>query len=121
MKKYIIILITIGLLFFLVVLVNKNKAEVSINSYMDQQGITENEILIKEFQKDWKLGGYNLLVSVKDEPDSYYEYHYEKGTVTVQAYKELQKDIQQKYWGGSGLSNAEMQKLKYPPLNEFNQ
>jgi hypothetical protein len=27
------------------------------------------------------------------------------------------EQIKQKLWGGSGLSDGEMEKLKYPPLN----
>ncbi|HDR3439347.1 TPA: DUF3139 domain-containing protein [Bacillus cereus] len=99
------------------VLFNRVHAKKSIYNYIARQGIQESQLKYIDFRKDFKIGGYWLAVYVEGEnPDIYYEYSYQDKKVNFQAYFNSEKAIKKKMWGGSGLTETEMKKLKYPPL-----
>jgi hypothetical protein len=97
---------------------NRENAKKSIYDYIDRQGIRETQLKYADFHKDLKMGGYFLAVYVEGEkPAIYYEYSYRDNKVNFYAYFMPSEAIKQKLWGGRGLSDGEMEKLKYPPLN----
>ncbi|WP_413536987.1 DUF3139 domain-containing protein [Carnobacterium divergens] len=119
MIKKIVITLLIGLIIiFGFILVNRYKAKVQINDYMNKQGIKKEDIIIQELKKDWTLGGYNLFLVLNDDYDVYYEYHCEKNRVSFQAYYSRKVHLLEGKWGGSGLTSEEMKKLKYPQIEK---
>ncbi len=51
-------------------------AEKKYNEYLEIQGVQNSDILSKQFTKDYKQGGYNILTKYKSDPEHYYDYHY---------------------------------------------
>ncbi|WP_103653082.1 DUF3139 domain-containing protein [Bacillus thuringiensis] len=93
------------------------KASNSIHEYMDKQGIKKKDIVVEDFNKDWKQGGYWYCVSIKGEDSNiYYKYQYQDAMVYFSAYHSRADVIQKKTWGGNGLTSDELKDLKYPPL-----
>ncbi|WP_066071718.1 DUF3139 domain-containing protein [Neobacillus soli] len=96
----------------------KENAKKSIYDYIARQGIKENQLKYTAFQRDYTMGGYFLATYVEGEKrDIYYLYSYRDKKVFFQAYYEGAEHIKAQQWGGSGLSNLERKKLKYPPLD----
>lgn len=106
------IILGMGFMFF-----NRGIAKNAIYDYISRQGIKESQLKYADFHKDFTMGGYFLAVYVEGEkPDIYYLYSYRDSKVIFQAYLIPAKAIKQKLWGGSQLTQAEKEKLKYPPL-----
>ncbi|ABS22538.1 DUF3139 domain-containing protein [Bacillus cytotoxicus] len=119
MKKKMILLTILTLLVLLgsFILFHRLQAKKAIYDYIAKQGIQESQLKYIDFHKDLKFGGYWMAVYVEGEnPDIHYEYFYKDKKVNFQAYLNSEKAIKNKQWGGSGLSDTEMKKLKYPPL-----
>lgn len=122
MKKKILIVFIVIIMLVLIIggwsLYSRDKARNAIHEYMKKQGIKEENVLIEEFHKDWKMGGYIDFIYLKDEnPDIFYTYSYDRGIMNFIAYKNNEKDNKKHLWGGSGVTDNE---LKYPPLKEEN-
>lgn len=45
-------------------------------NYTTTQGVDESNIKKKDVYKDWKNGGYSIIVNYWDNPDYEYAYHY---------------------------------------------
>jgi len=119
MKKLIIFVLSLIILISIVILGGRYSAKKAILDYMDKQGIRKESILVDDFFKDWKLGGYLYCVSINDEdPDIYYEYHYDHGKIKFSASKMNEKSIREKVWGGNVLTYKQLENIKYPPLKE---
>jgi len=119
MKKLVIFVLSVIVVIGIVVMVGRYSAKKAISDYMDNQGIDKKDIVVDDFFKDWKVGGYLYCVSINDEdPDIYYEYHYESGKIRFSASKMDEESIKEKVWGGNVFSDSELQNLKYPPLKE---
>jgi hypothetical protein len=123
-KKYKVITTIILILLVLVagiMLYNREISKRAIYDYIAKQGIKENQLKYTAFHRDYKMGGYFLATYVEGEkPDIYYMYTFRgwDKKVLFQAYYEGSEHIKAQQWGGSGLSDTERKKLKYPPLNE---
>ncbi len=82
------------------------EAESAFENYIEAQGVSENNIKSKEFNKNYKFGGYDITVTYKDEPSSYvYEYFYNAKTkkinlIVLDDGRSINEDI------------------KYPPIKE---
>lgn len=119
MKKLIIFVLSLIILISIVILGGRYSAKKAILDYMDKQGIDKRNILVDDFFKDWKLGGYLYCVSINDEdPDIYYEYHYDRGEIRFSASKMDEESIREKVWGGNVLTYEQLEDIKYPPLKE---
>lgn len=63
---------------------NLEEAENAFESYIEAQGVNENNIKTKDINKNYKYGGYDITVTYKDEPSSYvYEYFYSAKTKEI--------------------------------------
>lgn len=60
--------------------IQKALALKSFEDYINNQGIIENKIASKEVLKDWKQGGYLIVVTFHDDANNKYYYHYETWT-----------------------------------------
>lgn len=120
-KKYKILVVIILIPIILVasfMFFNKENAKKTIFDYIAKQGIEETQLKYAAFQRDLKRGGYNYFVYIEGEkPDIYYQYTYRDKKVSFQAYFNSSKAIKGEFWGGSRLSETEVKKLKYPPLD----
>jgi len=117
MKKWIIILLSIIILGTIGIVGGRYIAKKSISDYMQEQGIDKKDIVVEDFDKDWKFGGYEYCVSIKDEdPGIYYMYHYDWGKITFNASRMPEEWIKEKTWGGAYLTETELETIKYPPL-----
>jgi hypothetical protein len=121
-KKSKVIITTILLLIIFVVgygEFNREIARRAIYGFIAKQGIKENQLKYTALHRDYKFGGYWLSTYVEGEkPDIYYNYAFRDNKIYFQAYYELSKDIKKQLWGGSGLTDTEMKKLRYPPPNQ---
>ncbi len=114
-----LMILTIIILTSIVIFGGRYSAKKSILDYMDKQGIHKENILVDDFFKDWKMGGYEYCVSVKDEdPGIYYMYHYDSGKIRFHASRMPKEAIKEKTWGGAYLAETELENIKYPPLKE---
>lgn len=52
----------------------------SFEEYINKQGISSDKIASKEIIKDWKQGGYLIVVTFNDDQNNKYYYHYETWT-----------------------------------------
>ncbi len=57
--------------------IQKAMALKSFESYINKQGVATNKIASKEIIKDWKRGGYLIVVTFNDDQNNKYYYHYE--------------------------------------------
>jgi hypothetical protein len=100
----------------------KNVAWTAITKYINHQGISNEKIDVSVFSKELD-GKYHRYIHVKDEkPNIAYEYFYraDKKKVFFNAMEVSSKSIHKHEFGGAGLSESEMKKIKYPPLkNSF--
>ena len=60
--------------------IQKALASKSFEEYISQQGVPADVIVTKEMVKDWKQGGYLIVVTFNDDSDNTYYYHYEPWT-----------------------------------------
>lgn len=82
------------------------EAESAFENYIEAQGVIENNIKSKEFNKNYKFGGYDITVTYKDEPSSYvYEYFYNAKTKKINL---IVLD------DGRSINEG----IKYPPIKE---
>ena len=83
-KKKNLVLLVVGIIMLGVVIyqypLQKALAKRCFESYIAKQGIVSDNIESKEFIKDWKYGGYLVVVTFNDDPDNKYYYHYEVWT-----------------------------------------
>lgn len=119
MKKCIKLCLLLLILASAWMFVSRYIARNAIDDYMQEQGIDKKDIIVDDFQKDWKMGGYEYCVSVKDEdPSIYYMYHYDSGKIRFKASRMPEEFIKEKIWGGAYLTETELEIVKYPPLKE---
>ncbi|WHY84042.1 DUF3139 domain-containing protein [Neobacillus novalis] len=120
-KKYTILAVVVLIPIILVasfMFYIKENAKKSIYEYIAKQGIKENQLKYTAFHRDYTMGGYFLATYVEGEKhDIYYLYSYRENKVFFEAYYEGAEHIKAQQWGGSGLSEEERKKLKYPPLD----
>lgn len=91
MKK--ILIISLVIVFFIIITIyiyfsksvgNIKEAENAFENYIEAQGVNEKNIKTKDVNKNYKLGGYDITVTYKDEPSSYvYEYFYNAKTKKI--------------------------------------
>ncbi|EUJ44321.1 DUF3139 domain-containing protein [Listeria riparia] len=114
MKKYRNLWITIGTILVLsfigyifLFMIPKHNANQAIESYMQEQGVPENQIVSRKIKKNWTIGGYTAFVKLKDDSKMDYEYNYDKKfKFPYKVYLIVYKD-------GSSEEDSE---VKYPPL-----
>lgn len=58
----------------------KALAQRSFENYISKQGIASEKINSKRFFKDWKRGGYLVVVTFNDDINNKYYYHYDVWT-----------------------------------------
>lgn len=98
----------------------KALAQKSFESYIDKQGIDSDNITIKKFVKDWKQGGYLIVVTFNDDLNNKYYYHYKVWThkkgeplsfnrITLIIIDEINSVVLEYPYDG---------KCKYPPIDE---
>lgn len=58
----------------------KALAQRSFENYISKQGIASENINSKRFFKDWKQGGYLVVVTFNDDINNKYYYHYDVWT-----------------------------------------
>ncbi|GAA0124739.1 hypothetical protein UT300019_06410 [Clostridium sp. CTA-19] len=119
-KKKIIIFLLIIIFIAIWIFTSRYIAKKTIFDYMDRQGISRNDIVVEDFIRDWKCGGYIYDVAVKGEdPDIYYEYHYYNDkSIRFAASRMNAQWIKEKTWGGNYLDSSDLESLKYPPLKD---
>lgn len=77
-------------------------AKDAIEQYIKKQGIHEDNILSKEYMKDYKQGGYEVSIELKNDPGLTYTYNWLKKRGVVLLVSR----------GGAGMDSG----MKYPPL-----
>ena len=82
MKKKILLLlgIIVGGVIIYQYPIQKTLAQKSFESYINKQGVVSSDIASKEIIKNWKQGGYLIVVTYNDDPNNRYYYHYEVWT-----------------------------------------
>ncbi|KXY26788.1 MULTISPECIES: hypothetical protein [unclassified Bacillus (in: firmicutes)] len=114
-KKWIVVLVIIGALVSYGIY-NFCVAKYHMNKYIEKQGIKTEDIVIHDYNLHWTGYAYDITVKGED-PDVYYEYNYIGDEVMFSAFRSSKEENEKKVWGGSGLSEEEEKKLKYPPLH----
>ncbi|MFL8888469.1 DUF3139 domain-containing protein [Helcococcus kunzii] len=75
MKKYIYIIAILFIAVFLyLTIITKMVFENNINSYLNKEGITNEEILEKKIYRNSKQGGYTAKIKLKKDPKYTYEF-----------------------------------------------
>lgn len=98
----------------------KKLAQRSFENYITKQGIVSEKISSKRFFKDWKQGGYLVVVTFNDDINNKYYYHYDVWThkkgeslkfnrMTLTIIDEKNSLTLEYPWDG---------KCKYPPIDE---
>ncbi|HGD1264148.1 TPA: DUF3139 domain-containing protein [Streptococcus agalactiae] len=98
----------------------KALAQRSFENYISKQGIASENINSKRFFKDWKRGGYLVVVTFNDDINNKYYYHYD--VWTHKKYESLKfnkmtleiMDIEK----SMVLDPPYDGKCKYPPIDE---
>lgn len=70
------ILVIIVLAWIYYIPIQRFMAEKSFEKYSTAQGVTSEDIATKEVYKDYKQGGYFILVTYHSDPSHKYQYHY---------------------------------------------
>ena len=83
-KKKKMILLVVGIIIFGTAIyqypLQKALAQRSFENYISKQGIASENINSKRFFKDWKQGGYLVVVTFNDDINNKYYYHYDVWT-----------------------------------------
>ena len=83
-KKKRMVLLVLGIIILGIAIyqypLQKAFAQKSFKTYIDKQGIGPDNIAIKKLVKDWKQGGYLIVVTFNDDINNKYYYHYEVWT-----------------------------------------
>lgn len=82
--------------------VEKHLANLAVEEYMKDQGISEETIESKKYLKDYKQGGYEINIELRDDPGLTYQYSWVKSRGVVLLV----------FRGDSGMDTG----MKYPPL-----
>lgn len=120
--KIILIILSIVLACFLIYQypIQRVLALKKFKSYTSQQGIESEMIKSKRFFKDWKQGGYLVVVTFNDDINNKYYYHYD--VWTHKKYESLKFNrmtltiIDEK--NSVTLDPPYDGKCKYPPIDE---
>lgn len=103
-----IILLLLTTIYLYLIPYYKYQANNGIEKYMQQQGISEDDIAKKSpLEKNWKSGWYSCTVSLSDDPDVVYTYMYSRAYDAGKVGTHLEV---------FGTYNKTKQP-KYPPLN----
>ena len=91
-------------------------AEESINRYIKDQGILEDNISEITKEKDVKLKGINYIISYKDDPQYEYHYLYQDEMRDKYSYKVALRiyDLSE---GKKRLRGDDVENTKYPPIH----
>ncbi len=98
----------------------KALAQRSFTSYINKQGVVSDEIESKKIIKDWKQGGYLIIVTFRNDENNKYYYHYQTWThkkgeklrfnrITLSIIDEKKSIVLDDPYDG---------KCKYPPIQE---
>ena len=83
-KKKRMVLLVLGIIILGIAIyqypLQKAFAQKSFEAYIGKQGIDPDNIAIKKPVKDWKQGGYLIVVTFNDDISNKYYYHYEVWT-----------------------------------------
>mgnify|MGYP002603493921 CR=1 FL=1 len=83
-KKKRMVLLVLGIIILGIAIyqypLQKAFAQKAFGTYIDKQGIDPDNIAIKKPVKDWKQGGYLIVVTFNDDINNKYYYHYEVWT-----------------------------------------
>lgn len=83
-KKKRMVLLVLGIIILGIAIyqypLQKAFAQKAFKAYIDEQGIDPDNIAIKKLVKDWKQGGYLIVVTFNDDTNNKYYYHYEVWT-----------------------------------------
>ena len=125
-KKLIIILIVslpLGLFFLYVYPIQRALAMNKFYKYIELQGASVENIYDMEVYKDYKIGGYDIMIRYKDDnPDHRYESHYTP--IYFYDNKILGNDIMlivhTKYIPKDKIGNKMREEaVKYKPLEDY--
>ena len=78
-KKKRMVLLVLGII-ILGIAIYQYPLQKAFGTYIDKQGIDPDNIAIKKLVKDWKQGGYLIVVTFNDDINNKYYYHYEVWT-----------------------------------------
>ncbi len=112
-RMFIVLAVVIGLFLTYFYVIERCLAIKYINSYMREQGVTEDIIESKNLLKDWKMGGYKMIVYYSDNKGVEYEYTY--NITTHRKYEERKYNVVDLYVYKDGQS-ADNADVKYPRL-----
>ena len=125
-KRFIIILLVslpLGLFFLYVYPIQRALAMNKFYKYIELQGASVENIYDMEVYKDYKIGGYDIMLRYKDDnPDNRYEYHYTP--IYFYDNKILGNDIMlivhTKYIPKDKIGNKMREEaVKYKPLEDY--
>jgi hypothetical protein len=101
---FVIIILFVGFLIYWYP-VQKYMAKNAVEQYMEKQGISVDNVDGKHIMKDYKQGGYEIDVVLKDDPGLVYAYYWRpKRAVVLIVYVD----------GNAGIDEG----MKYPPLEK---
>lgn len=120
--KIILIILSIVLACFLIYQypIQRVLALKNFKSYISQQGIESEIIKSKEVFKNWKDGGYKIIVTLDDDPNYIYIYRYQPWTHKKNEHIKFNRitlqitDIEK----SMVLDPPYDGKCKYPPIDE---
>lgn len=122
-KKKMVLLVVVIIMLGIVIYqypLQKKLAQRSFENYITKQGIATDNISSKRFIKDWKQGGYLIVVTFHDDINNKYYYHYD--VWTHKKYESLKFNrmtltiIDEK--NSVTLDPPYDGKCKYPPIHE---
>ena len=123
-KKKKMVLLIVGIIILSIAIyqypLQKNLAQRSFENYITKQGIVSENIASKRFVKDWKQGGYLVVVTFNDDINNKYYYHYDVWTnkkgESLKFNKMTLNVIDEK--NSVTLEYPYDGKCKYPPIEE---
>lgn len=83
--------------------IEKHMAKVEVEEYIKKQGLTKSNISNTNYLKDYKQGGYSVIIELKDDTGLIYEYSWNKDRgVVLLVFRD-----------NAGMDTG----MKYPPLD----
>ncbi len=116
-KVIIIIFIIVGIFLLYYYGLEKYLAIKYFDKYLVEQGVSEEYIESKNVLKDWKFGGYKMIVHYSNNEGYTYTYHYD--ITTHKRNEERKYNVVNLYISKDGrvLYNPYNTDVKYPPIN----
>ncbi len=117
-SKTFIILISIILMIFIYYYgIERFLAIKHFDDYMNAQNVNAEYIESKVLLKDWKMGGYKMIVHYSNNKDYTYTYHYDLTTHKRNEERKYHVVNLEIVKGGRVLDAVYNSNIKYPPIN----